>query len=180
MKNKNLSTLIFCALMTACACVLSQIVIPTPFGVPLTLQTFIFALTGFVLGARFGISVSLLYIIMGAIGLPVFSGFRGGIGCIFGDLTGGFLIGFIPLTALCGIKQYVFHKKHGRLLSVAFGSLGVVLCHICGVSFYSAISGIPFLESTVIVSLPFILKDMIFVFLAYLLSGKIIKILKRS
>ncbi len=166
--------------MTAVCAILSQIVIPTPLGVPITIQTFIFSLTGYVLGVKGGLAVSALYIFMGALGLPVFSGFRGGIGCIIGDPTGGFLIGFIFLCLLCGIRQYVFHAKNGRVFSVIFGFIGILICHICGIAFYSVITKIPIIESAVIVSLPFILKDFILCFLAYLLSGKVIKALKAS
>ncbi len=166
--------------MCAVCAVLSQLVIPTPFGIPITLQTFVFALTGYILGIKGGLAVTLLYILMGALGIPVFSGFRGGIGCIFGDPTGGFIIGFIPLTLLCSVRQNLYFAKKGKALSAAFGFIGVILCHLCGASFYSVITRIPFFESCIIVCLPFILKDFIFCFTAYLLSGKIIKALKHA
>ncbi len=180
MKRVKIFNLVLCALMSAVCAALSQIAIPTPFNVPLTVQTFIFALTGYVLGTKGGLTVSVLYLAMGAIGIPVFSGFRGGIGCIFGDPTGGFLVGFIPMTALCGIRRYIFYSRHGRLYSILLGILGVFICHLCGVAFYHVITGVPLLESIVIASLPFVLKDLLLCFLAYLLSGKIIAVMKKS
>lgn len=180
MKRKSVFNLVFCALACALCAVLSQIVIPTPFAVPLTLQTFIFALIGYVFGAKRGLAVAFLYLAMGAIGIPVFSGFRGGIGCIFGDLSGGFLVGFLPLTALCGIREYIYHSRNGRLLSALTGIAGVLLCHMCGIAFYHVITKAPLLESVVIASLPFIFKDLVLCIAAYLLSGKLIKVLKKN
>lgn len=166
--------------MCAFCAVISQIAIPTPFGIPLTLQTFVFSLVGYVLGIKYGLLTAFLYVMMGAIGLPVFYGFRGGISAIFGDPTGGYIIGFIPLAMLCGIKSNIFSSKHGRLVSILMGYLGIILCHLCGVAIYTILSGIPFYKSAVIVSLPFILKDFVLCALAYFLSGKIIKNLKKT
>lgn len=180
MKKANIFYLVICALMCAICAVLSQIAIPTPFGIPITLQVFVFALIGYVLGTRYAFITVFLYIVMGALGLPVFYGLRGGISAIIGDPTGGFIIGFIPLAVLCGVKRHLFNARHGRIFSVLIGFCGVIICHICGISMYTVISGIPFLKSCVIVSLTFILKDFIFCFLAYLLSGKVIKVMKKS
>ena len=166
--------------MCAFCTVISQIAIPTPFGIPLTLQTFIFSLIGYVLGIKYGLLTVFLYVLMGAIGLPVFYGFRGGISAIFGDPTGGFIIGFLPLTMLCGLKSNIFNAKNGRIFSVLFGFLGVILCHLCGITMYTILSGMPFYKSAVIVSLPFIFKDFVICALACLLSGKVIKILKKT
>ncbi len=180
MKKDKLFPIVFCALMTACAAVLSQIVVPTPLGIPITLQTFIFALCGYLLGLQYGFISVFLYIAMGVIGLPVFCGFRGGISALIGDPTGGFIIGFVPLTVLCGAKKYLFYAKHGKLISVIFGIFGVIICHLCGITMYSFLSHIGFFRSAVIVSLPFILKDIILCILAFLVSNKILKIMKNS
>lgn len=180
MNKIKIYTLVKCALMCAICAVMSQIVLPTPLGIPLTLQVFIFCLTGYLLGTKLGIIVTVTYICMGALGLPLFSGFRGGIGCIFGDLTGGFIIGFIPLTAVCGVKKYIYHSKHGRLFSVLLGVFGVVLCHICGIATYSLITRVPLWQSTVIVSIPFILKDIALCVIAFFISEKLIKTIKNK
>ena len=129
--------------MCAFCAVISQIAIPTPLGIPVTFQIFIFALVGYVMGIRYGLLTAFLYVLMGAIGLPVFYGFRGGISAIIGDPTGGFIIGFLPLTLFCGIKSNIFNAKHGKLISVLLGFIGVVLCHLCGISLYTAISNLP-------------------------------------
>lgn len=92
---RNLTTI---ALFTAVIVVVSQLSVPLPGGVPMTLQTFIIPLAGVVLGAFGGTMSTLLYVLLGAIGIPVFAGFTGGLGIVLG-MTGGFIVSF-PLMAL--------------------------------------------------------------------------------
>ena len=99
--KKRTLRLITAALFTAITAVLSQTAIPTPFDVPLTLQTFAVALCGYVLGVKWGLASIAAYILLGTVGVPVFSGFRGGVQVLFGA-TGGFIFGFLFLTGLCG------------------------------------------------------------------------------
>ncbi|MBQ9438095.1 MAG: biotin transporter BioY [Lachnospiraceae bacterium] len=94
----NLLDLCHIALFTALISVLAQISIPLPGGVPLTLQTFAVPLAGLILGAKRGTVSAILYVLLGAVGVPVFAGFSGGLGVVFG-MTGGFIISF-PLMAL--------------------------------------------------------------------------------
>ena len=76
--KKRTLRLITAALFTAITAVLSQTAIPTPFDVPLTLQTFAVALCGYVLGVKWGLASTAAYILLGTVGVPVFSGaFRG-------------------------------------------------------------------------------------------------------
>ena len=95
-------TLIMTGMCTAIIAVLSQISFPLPSGVPVTLQTFAIALTGFLLGWNSGLFSTLTYLILGMIGVPVFANFKGGAAIIF-QKTGGFLIGFLFMTLLCGL-----------------------------------------------------------------------------
>ncbi|MGI6071133.1 MAG: biotin transporter BioY, partial [Blautia sp.] len=104
MNNKRNHTrqLAFAGLFAAILAVLSVIQIPMPSGVPVTLQTFAVALCGCVLGRKWGFTATLLYVLIGTVGLPVFSGMKGGIGVLAGP-TGGFLFGFLALAPLCGL-----------------------------------------------------------------------------
>ena len=98
--------------------VLSQISIPLPTGVPVTLQTFAVALCGYVLGVGMGGSALAVYLALGAVGLPVFAGFSGGVGSFLG-VTGGFLWGFFLMSLLCGLGLCRLHlsllRGPGRL-----------------------------------------------------------------
>lgn len=98
MRNTKTLDLCLIALFTAIISIVSQFNIPLPGGVPMTLQTFIVSVAGIVIGSRRGFMATLLYVILGAIGIPVFHGLTGGLGSIMGP-TGGFIISF-PLMAL--------------------------------------------------------------------------------
>lgn len=89
-------------MFAAVLAVMSQIAIPMPSGVPMTLQTFAVALAGAVLGWKLGALSALVYLLLGAAGVPVFSGMSGGLGVLLGK-TGGFIFGFIFMALLCGL-----------------------------------------------------------------------------
>lgn len=105
MNSRNLT---LCAMFTALMAICSWLYIPFP-GIPFTMQTFGIALTLLTLGGKRGSAAIAAYLLLGAVGIPVFSGFQGGISAIVGP-TGGFLMGFAlgalgywALTAL-GVK----------------------------------------------------------------------------
>ncbi len=101
-------------LFTALICVISQIPgIPLPGGVPMTLQTLILPLAGIILGPVNGTIASLIYLLLGIAGLPVFSGFKGGIGVLLGA-TGGFIISFPLLPLFAGLGQRIGARKAGE------------------------------------------------------------------
>ncbi len=164
MKRVKASDMVITAVFSALIAVFTMLSVPTPFGIPVTFQTFIIAAAGFVLGSVKGaVSVS-VYIAVGALGLPVFSGFQGGFSALFG-MTGGFIFGFIPFVCLCGMGK---SKKSKFLYSL----MGLAVCHSCGVIWFSAYS-----ESIVAAfftsSLPYIIKDIVSIIIAVLVSEKI-------
>ena len=101
MNNKRISTLtiVSIGLFTAIICVLSQIAIPLPTNVPITLQTFAIALAGYFLGWAKGTVSVIVYIFLGGVGVPVFANWKGGFGVLTGN-TGGFIWGFILFALL--------------------------------------------------------------------------------
>ena len=159
MKTK---TITYVAIFSAIISILSIISIPTPWGVPFTLQTFSISLAGFVLGKKYGTLSVIIYLLLGAIGLPVFAGLTGGIAS-FVSLTGGFLFGFIFLAFLCG-KNNIF-----------YAILGIFICHLLGTIQFSFLTKTNILNSLIIVSLPYLIKDLLSIFLAYFISKKIKK-----
>ncbi|MGN0361624.1 MAG: biotin transporter BioY [Bilifractor sp.] len=98
MKKNSVRDLCLVAAFAAIISIVGQFSIPLPGGVPMTLQTLIVALAGVILGAKRGFLSTLIYLLIGAVGIPVFAGWTGGIGVIMG-MTGGFLVSF-PLIAL--------------------------------------------------------------------------------
>ncbi len=161
-----------CAALLA---VLSQISIPLPTGVPITLQTFAVALCGYILGPALGALSVLVYLALGAIGLPVFAGFSGGIGA-FAGMAGGFLWGFLAQAALCGLGM----RLQNRILAIALGIAGLLACHVCGVVQFAFLSSTGFLPSALAVSVPYLVKDILSVALAYFASLAVLLSLKRA
>lgn len=160
-KTKNI---IFTGFFAAILCVCSQISIPTPFGIPFTLQTLAVALCGYILGAKKGALTVLVYVLLGAVGLPVFAGFGAGLPKLFGA-TGGFIFGFFAAAALCGAA-----KNSGAVINIILGICGILICHLCGVLQYSVVTSNTFASSFLTVSGMFLIKDIISVILAYFFS----------
>lgn len=167
MKRTAVYDMICVSLSAALISVLSQLAFPLPTGIPLTLQTFAVATAGYLLGMKNGVFTVLLYILLGALGAPVFSSFRGGLNALVAELTGGFIFGFIFLALLCGFGTRFSFRKHSALFAITFGYIGLILCHVCGILQASAISDSDFLSVFSVFSLPFLAKDIISVPLAY-------------
>ena len=122
------------ALAAALMAVCSWISLPT--AVPFTLQTFALFLTLGVLGGRLGALAVGVYLLLGAVGLPVFAGFSGGLGALLGA-TGGYLLGFL-LTAL---TVWGAERLWGRSAPVFLASClaGLGLCYLFGTVWFAAV-----------------------------------------
>lgn len=166
--NNKTRKMLFSALFTGIITVISQIYLP--FAVPVTFQIFAVCLSGYVLGAKWGMASVLVYIILGSVGLPVFSGFKGGFGVLF-EATGGFIIGFIPLVFLCGISE----KMKRKAITITISLVGLLICHLLGVIQFSLVTDADFLVSLLTVSLPYFMKDSILMLVANLISENINK-----
>lgn len=169
--HKNILNITFTAMFVAIIAALSQVSIPMPNMVPITLQTFAVLLSGYFLGSEKGTLSVLIYILLGAVGAPVFASFKGGFAVLLG-YTGGFIWGFIPLAFLCGIRC------HRKWLGIILGICGTLACHLLGALQYMILSGRGFFESLALVSFPYLLKDIVLVPLAYLISSEIKKRIK--
>lgn len=159
------------AMSTAVIAILSQTAIPLPGGVPITLATFAVALAGYITGTACSLLSVAVYIALGAIGLPIFTGFSGGIGHILSP-SGGFILGYLPLALICGISRNAKNPAAAILAGIA----AVISCHAVGVPYFAAVTGRAMAEAFFTASLPFILKDAVSAVAAYFLS----KTLKRK
>lgn len=163
------------ALMCALICVLSQVSIPLG-TMPVTLQTFAVGLTGYLLGWRRGALAVAAYLCLGAVGVPVFTGFSGGIGT-FAQATGGFRVGFVPMVMVCGLSASTPHTWRGIMQSGAVGMLSLAALYIPGCGWLAQATGIGALTA-VKMMLPFLLKDAVSIVLASLLAHKLAHRLK--
>ena len=160
----------FTALFAAVIAVFSVIPLPFTFlGVPMTLQTFIVAFTGFLLGWKMGLGSVSLYLLLGSLGLPVFSGFQGGFQKLVGS-TGGFLYGFLVLVLLCGLSRLIRRPLLHWVFGLLLGAGGLLLCHLLGVLQLSAVNKISFWAAVAGASLPFLPKDLVSVAVAFALA----------
>jgi len=162
----------YTGIFTAIIAVMSQLAIPMPSGVPATLQTLAIAITGLLLGIKAGTLSVCLYITIGTIGIPVFSGLRSGFGTLFG-VTGGFIFGFIPFVLLCAAAKNV----KNRIAAIAICIAGLLTCHLCGIIQFMIITGKPFIQTALTVSLHYLLKDIVSCILAYIISVKLSKVI---
>lgn len=166
-------TIVTIGMFAAIVSVLSILSIPTPSGVPVTLQTFAIALCGYALGSASGVTVTIVYILIGTVGVPVFAGMTGGPSWLAG-YSGGFMWGFLFLSFLCGVGM----KRKFVVLRIIFGMAGLLICHLIGIIQYAVVAGVPFRASFAAVSMPFLLKDAISVAGAYFAARPILRITK--
>ncbi len=166
--------LILSAFMCAIIAVLSQVAIPLPSGVPVTLQTFAVALCAYFLSIRYSLASLVVYVLLGLVGIPVFSNFGAGPSKLFG-YSGGFIWGFILFAVICSASGYF--KNHA--VKITFGIIGLMVCHLCGVMQYMVLSQNDFIPAFLLVSAPYLVKDIISVVLAYLISIKMKPVLSK-
>lgn len=168
----------YMALATAVIAICSWIAIPL--AVPITLQTFaIFTVVG-LLGTKRGIISILVYILLGAIGLPVFSNFNSGVGYLLGS-TGGYLLGFIFSALIVGTIIRQFGRKTPVLVLSMI--LGLLVCYAFGTAWFMYV----YTQNTGPVGLvtvlswcvfPFIIPDAVKILLATTLVQRIYKYVK--
>ncbi len=159
MQNSKISIQDICsiAIMTAITVVLAQISIPMPLGVPMTMQTFAVTLAGIVLGAKRGAISMIIYVLLGAIGVPVLANFSGGFQHLIGP-TGGFLLSFPIMAYLIGIGTKMRRQKGMFLLFLILGTaanyaIGVLMfCILMKASIWTGITAcvLPFIPTAII------------------------------
>lgn len=159
--------------------VLSILTIPTPWGVPFTLQTFAVAIAGYVLGRKYGTIATILYVLLGLVGVPVYAGMSAGPGVLFGT-SGGYIFGFIIMTFFCGLGIELGNKKNKIVFSVLFGLIGLLSCHILGIIQLKLVLKCTWIEAALWGSVPYLVKDILSVIGAYLVAVVIKKTLEKA
>ncbi|MBP5379476.1 MAG: biotin transporter BioY [Ruminococcus sp.] len=165
------------ALMAVLIAVCSWISIPA--AVPFTLQTFGVACAVLILGGRNGCLAMIVYLLLGAVGLPVFSGFKSGIGVLLGT-TGGYLIGYIFLTLIYWAAERIpTEKKTVRTaVSTAAVTAGLVICYAFGTVWFMIVytrntGSISIAQALKWCVIPFIPFDLLKIAAAVIVSGRV-------
>lgn len=179
-KKSVLTDMVYVAVFTAIISVLAQISIPLGIIVPFTLQTLGMFLAGAMLGWKRGTLSVILYVLLGAVGLPVFAGFSGGVSVLFGP-TGGYIIGFIFTALAVGFMT----DKLGRKLWVLAVSMviGLLLCYIFGTAWFIILYNMQGKVMDLITALgycvfPFLIADGLKIIVAAVLVNRLDKIVK--
>ena len=170
--------LVYISIGAALIAICSWISIPT--AVPFTLQTFAVFLVLSLLGGERGTMATLVYVLLGAVGVPVFSGFAGGIGVILGN-TGGYIVGFIFM----GIIYMLFTRFFGKKNAVKIAALltGLIVCYAFGTAWFMHV----YMKNTGEIGImtvlawcvfPFIIPDLLKMALAFMLSKRIEPVIK--
>ena len=169
----------FIALFAVIIAVCSWISIPA--AVPFTLQTFaVFTAVG-VLGGKRGTLCVLVYLFLGALGVPVFAGFSGGLGAVFG-MTGGYLFGFLFSALAMWLIERFFGNKSPVLLISMF--VGLLICYILGTAWFMLVytrnnGNITLISTLSMCVFPFIIPDCIKIALSILISKKLSPIINK-
>ncbi len=152
------------ALMTAVTCILAPISIPLPFGpVALTLGSFAFYLSPYILGKKQAVLSTALYLLIGFVGVPVFSGYTAGFSKLAGP-SGGYLIGFLFMTAISGYFIDRFPQK--KLLQIVGMYIATLVTYAIGTFQMSRIMGTGFVETLPVGAFMFLPLDTVKIFLS--------------
>ena len=171
--SSRIRDMVYIALFAGLIAVCAWISIPTT--VPFTMQTFaVFAAVG-ILGGKRGTMAVLVYILLGAVGLPVFAGFNAGMGALLGT-TGGYILGFLG----SGLVMWAMESLPGKRRLVLFASMvtGLLVCYAFGTVWFMLV----YTRTTGAVSfatvlgwcvIPFIIPDLLKIGLAMLITGRV-------
>lgn len=168
----KIRNMVLCALFAALMAVCAWMAVPLG-SIVFTMQSFAVFLALLTLGGSRGAVAVLVYLCLGAVGLPVFSGFRGGLGALFG-VTGGYLWGF----AASGLVYWLLTGLFGEKMRIPAVILGMLSYYICGMLWmsFSQLGG--FTEDAMVTAflqgvLPYLLPDAVKIALAFLLSQRL-------
>jgi biotin transport system substrate-specific component len=154
MKTKKL---ILCSLFAALTAVCSMISIPLPFTpVPINLATLSVFLAGGLLGSKGGAVSQGVYVVLGAVGLPVFHSFTGGLGILTGP-TGGYIIGYVAAAWLTG---FIIEKLgHSFVKNMTGMAAGLAVCYALGTAWFIYITSTGPAAALMMCVVPFLFGD---------------------
>ena len=166
-RNQRTQQLVLAALFTAMTAICAQIQIPLP-PVPISLALLSVLLCGALLAPRYALYAMLGYALLGALGVPVFSGFGAGPSALFGP-TGGYILGY----ALCAPAVALLKRRLGAGRLPLCMTLGLLVCYALGTAWFAFLSGCGAAAALSACVLPFLPGDLLKIALAALLARRI-------
>lgn len=169
--------LVYVGLSAALIAVCAWITIPLT--VPITLQTMGVCLVASLFGAKRGTFATVIYILLGAIGVPVFSGFKAGAGVLLGS-TGGYIIGFIFTAIIVGLVSDKTNKLWALVVSMV---VGILVCYVFGTAWFAVVyakTSEPAPLATILgwCVFPFLIPDAVKIVIAGILTNRLKKFIK--
>ena len=157
------------AVMTAVTCILAPMSIPIG-PVPISLTNLVIYIALYLLGWKMGTVSYLIYMLIGLVGVPVFSGFSGGFAKLAGP-TGGYIIGFTFMAVISGI---VIEKSENRLIQILGMIVGTAVCYALGTAWFCHLMSSTVAEALGLCVIPFIPGDLIKILIA-VAAGPVIR-----
>ena len=148
--------LVMTAVMTAVICAIAPFALPIG-PIPITLGTLVMYLAGYVLGGKRAGAAVLVYVLLGAVGVPVFNGFSGGLGVVAGP-TGGYIVGFIPMALLSGLAVERF--PNSRVLQFVGMAFATAVLYALGTAWFCVQAGKTLAAALSVCVFPFIPGDL--------------------
>jgi biotin transport system substrate-specific component len=176
MPIEKLRMVVLASLMAALMAVGSYIHVPIG-PVPIVLTNLFVLLSGLLLGSRWGIASAGLYLLVGAIGMPVFYGGKGGLAHLLGP-TGGYLFGFALSAWITGfISERFRYSMTGRVIAVLLGSF---IIYVLGVPWLKMITKMPWPKAWMVGMIPFLPGDALKAVVAIVLARAVRPMLNRQ
>lgn len=160
---------LFAALIAVCAW------ISIPMTVSFTLQTCAVCLTAGLLGWKRGTLTVLVYILLGMVGLPVFTGFKSGIAAVTGP-TGGYIVGFIFTALIVGLAADRLGKR--LWANILFMAIGILVCYLFGTVWFMIAYKVTFVSAMTTCVIPFLIPDAVKIAVAAILVNRLKKFVK--
>ncbi|MGP1569855.1 MAG: biotin transporter BioY [Eubacteriales bacterium] len=176
MRTDKTYNLILAAMFTAVTAVLAGLSITIPVTpVPISLATFGVMLAGGVLGSKYGSLSMLVYVLLGGFGMPIFSGYTGGMAKLTGP-TGGYIVGYIACAFVVGIFVEYAEKhslKFGFIFTILGSILGTLSCYTLGTLYFMFQTRNSLIASLGMCVLPFLIGDSIKIVVSSILVFKL-------
>lgn len=163
--KSKISTLSITAVMAAVTCVLAPMSIPIG-PVPISFTNLAIYLSLYLLGRKNGTVSYVVYMLIGLMGLPVFSGFSGGVGKLLGP-TGGYIIGFIPMAMIAGLA---IDKTNNCILQFVAMAAGTIVAYAFGTAWFCVIMESDVVSALTVCVFPFIPGDIAKIIIANMLG----------
>lgn len=174
------SDLVLAGMVAAVLTIISQISIPMPTGVPITIQVFGITLVSVILGWRLGLFGTLVYILLGVIGLPIFANFSGGFSSLV-NFTGGYIWSWPLMSILCGLHVKTANKHINALLLFLLPLAGLAVNEFFGGLQWAFLAGNMTYKGVFIYSITaFVPKDIVLTILAVILGTQMRRLFLRA